>query len=72
MRQWTAATPAATKTIVSSSANPDIEWAVSTGATGTVIIGILVYGEPATIGRLVSIAVIVAGVIALRVVSSNT
>ena len=42
------------------------------GATGTVIIGILVYGEPATIGRLVSIAVIVAGVIALRIVSSNT
>lgn len=37
------------------------------GATGVAIIGIAYYGEPATIGRISCISLIVAGVIGLRV-----
>jgi quaternary ammonium compound-resistance protein SugE len=40
---------------------------VGVGAVGTVILGILVLGEPASIGRMVSVALIIAGVIGLKV-----
>lgn len=36
------------------------------GAVGTVLVGMIAYGEPATLGRLVSIALVVGGVIGLR------
>ena len=39
---------------------------VGVGAVGTVALGILLRGEPATVGRLLSVALIVAGVIGLR------
>jgi quaternary ammonium compound-resistance protein SugE len=40
---------------------------VGVGAVGTVILGILVLGEPASIGRMVSVALIIAGVIGLKI-----
>ena len=39
---------------------------VGIGAVGTVILGIILFGEPATAGRLVSIGLIVAGLIGLK------
>ncbi|MEQ8860906.1 MAG: quaternary ammonium compound efflux SMR transporter SugE [Pseudomonadales bacterium] len=39
---------------------------VGVGAVGTVVLGIALFGEPANAGRLVSIALIVAGIIGLR------
>lgn len=36
------------------------------GATGTVVLGILLFNEPATAGRLLPIALIVIGVVTLR------
>lgn len=36
------------------------------GAVGTVILGILISGDPATAGRLIPIGLIVAGIIGLR------
>ncbi|MFV2016970.1 DMT family transporter [Micromonospora sp. LOL_023] len=36
------------------------------GAAGTAVVGILWYGDPSHAGRLVSIALIVAGVVGLR------
>lgn len=39
---------------------------VGVGAIGTVAVGILVFGEPATALRLASIALILAGIIGLR------
>lgn len=39
------------------------------GAVGTVVVGIIVFHEPMTAARLVCIAVVVAGVIGLRIVS---
>jgi quaternary ammonium compound-resistance protein SugE len=36
------------------------------GAVGTVVLGIVLAGDPATPGRLVPIALIVAGIVALR------
>jgi quaternary ammonium compound-resistance protein SugE len=39
---------------------------VGIGAVGTVIFGIILFGEPATAGRLVSIGLIVAGLIGLK------
>ena len=36
------------------------------GAVGTVVLGILLFGEPATAGRLVCIVLIVAGILGLR------
>lgn len=38
------------------------------GAAGTAVVGMLVLGEPRNVGRLVSIALILIGVIGLRVV----
>ncbi len=39
---------------------------VGIGAVGTVILGIILFGEPATAGRMVSIGLIVAGLIGLK------
>lgn len=42
---------------------------VGVGAVGTAILGIILLGEPATPGRLVSLALIVAGIIGLKLAS---
>jgi quaternary ammonium compound-resistance protein SugE len=42
------------------------------GAVGTVVVGILAYGEPATAGRLLSIAIVITGIIALRLLSPGS
>jgi quaternary ammonium compound-resistance protein SugE len=39
---------------------------VGVGAAGTVILGIVLLGEPANAGRLISIALIVAGIVGLK------
>lgn len=39
---------------------------VGVGAVGTVILGMVLFAEPATPGRLVSVALIVAGIIGLK------
>jgi len=39
---------------------------VGVGATGTVIVGIVLLGEPANMARLLSVALIVAGIIGLK------
>ena len=41
------------------------------GATGVALIGMVHYGDPTTVGRLVCITLIVAGVIGLRVFSGE-
>ena len=42
---------------------------VGVGAVGTVILGIVLFGEPANAARLISVALIVAGVIGLKFAS---
>jgi len=42
---------------------------VGVGAIGTVILGIVLLGEPANTGRLISITFIVAGIIGLKLTS---
>lgn len=42
---------------------------VGVGSVGTVIIGILLLGEPVNSGRLISIGLIIAGVIGLKLAS---
>ena len=39
------------------------------GAVGTAILGIYLLGEPATVGRLVCISLIVSGIVGLKLVS---
>ena len=39
------------------------------GAVGTVVLGILLFGDPATAGRLSCIGLILAGIVGLRLVS---
>ncbi|MGN6460012.1 MAG: quaternary ammonium compound efflux SMR transporter SugE [Pseudolabrys sp.] len=39
------------------------------GAVGTALLGIWLFGEPATAGRLVSIMLIVSGIVGLKLVS---
>ena len=39
---------------------------VGIGAVGTVTLGILLFGEPATVARLVSVALILAGIVGLK------
>lgn len=39
---------------------------VGVGAVGTAILGIVLFAEPATLGRLVSLALIVAGIVGLK------
>lgn len=42
---------------------------VGVGAVGTVILGIVLLGEPANVGRLISITLIIAGIIGLKLAS---
>jgi quaternary ammonium compound-resistance protein SugE len=44
---------------------------VGVGAVGTVILGIVLLGEPATPGRLISVAFIIAGIIGLKLASAG-
>ncbi len=39
---------------------------VGVGAVGTVILGIVLFGEPANAGRLISVGFIVAGIVGLK------
>jgi len=41
------------------------------GAVGTVILGIALFGEPATAGRLLSVLLIVAGIVGLKLVTPS-
>ena len=41
------------------------------GAVGTVILGIVLFGEPATLARLACIGLIVAGILGLKLVSPD-
>lgn len=41
---------------------------VGIGAAGTAALGIVLYGEPATVARLLCVAPVVAGVIGLKLV----
>ena len=43
---------------------------VGVGAVGTAILGIVLLGEPANPGRLVSLALIVAGIVGLKLASA--
>lgn len=43
---------------------------VGVGAVGTAILGIVLLGEPANAGRLVSLGLIVAGIIGLKLASA--
>jgi quaternary ammonium compound-resistance protein SugE len=40
------------------------------GAVGSAIVGVLVFSEPATLGRIVCIALVVAGIVGLKITSS--
>jgi quaternary ammonium compound-resistance protein SugE len=42
---------------------------VGVGAVGTAILGMVLFGEPATAGRLVSLGLIVAGIVGLKLAS---
>lgn len=39
------------------------------GAAGTVILGIVLLGEPVTAGRMISVALIVSGIVGLKLVT---
>ena len=39
------------------------------GAAGTVILGIILFGEPATLGRLICVGLIVTGIAGLKLLS---
>ena len=45
---------------------------VGVGAVGTAILGRVLFGEPANLGRVLSLGLIVAGIIGLRLASSPT
>jgi quaternary ammonium compound-resistance protein SugE len=42
---------------------------VGVGAVGTAILGIVLFGEPASLGRLASLGLIVAGIVGLKLAS---
>lgn len=44
---------------------------VGVGAVGTAILGMLLFGEPATAGRFVSLGLIVAGIVGLKLASTT-
>jgi quaternary ammonium compound-resistance protein SugE len=44
---------------------------VGVGAVGTVILGILLFAEPATPARLVSVALIIAGIVGLKLATPS-
>ena len=39
---------------------------VGIGAVGTVLLGIILFGEPANVGRLVSIGLVLSGIVGLK------
>lgn len=43
---------------------------VGVGAVGTAILGMVLFGEPANLGRMLSLGLIVAGIVGLRLASS--
>ena len=43
---------------------------VGVGAVGTAILGMVLFGEPATTGRLASLGLIVAGIVGLKLASA--
>ena len=43
---------------------------VGVGAVGTAVLGIILFAEPANAGRLMSLALIIAGIIGLKLTSS--
>ena len=44
---------------------------VGVGAVGTVILGIVLFGEPVNVARLVSVALIIAGIIGLKLATPD-
>ena len=44
---------------------------VGVGAVGTVILGIILFGEPANPARLISVGLIIAGIIGLKLASAT-
>lgn len=42
---------------------------VGVGAAGTVLLGIVLLGEPANAGRMISVALIIAGIVGLKLAS---
>jgi quaternary ammonium compound-resistance protein SugE len=44
---------------------------VGVGAVGTVVLGIVLLGEPANAARLISIALIIAGIVGLKLSTPN-
>ncbi len=44
---------------------------VGVGAVGTAILGIVLFGEPANAGRLVSLGLIVAGIVGLKLATPS-
>lgn len=42
---------------------------VGVGAVGTAILGMVLFGEPATVGRIASLGLIVAGIVGLKLAS---
>ncbi len=43
---------------------------VGVGAVGTVILGIVLFGEPASAGRIISVALVLAGIVGLKLSTS--
>jgi quaternary ammonium compound-resistance protein SugE len=71
---WTLATLAASMVLLAMAMRAlpaGTAYAVWTGigAVGTVILGIVLLGEPATPGRLLCVGMIVAGIVGLKLVS---
>lgn len=44
---------------------------VGIGAVGTAVLGMLLFGEPATAGRLASLGLIVAGIVGLKLTTAG-
>lgn len=44
---------------------------IGVGAVGTVVLGIILFGEPTNPGRMVSVALIIAGIFGLRLTTSS-
>lgn len=43
---------------------------VGVGAVGTVVLGIILFGEPANLARLISVSLIIAGIVGLRLATA--
>lgn len=44
---------------------------VGVGAVGTVALGMILFGEPATVARLVSVGLIIAGIVGLKLATPS-